>query len=344
MAKASVTPATPETDPKEKIRSAPLFTKIISELDVNADQLRKRRDVIVEIEKELTRRFKRPNRMITYMMRFGHSKSMIHSDDIKALDALLNSVSNAQELNVLIHSPGGDGSIVEKMVEMCRGHLSYKQNKLRVIVPNIAKSAATLFSLGADEILMGYSSELGPIDPQIPIVVSGATKYVSALTFVETRDLLMEELAEALAKKQPTQGVLTQLAGLNIVFTNEMQNVINFSKKTAIRLLEKYMLTSRVRQAKARTQEAETIAEALLSKQLFPIHGHFINATTAKGLGLEVKILDRLDPLWEKIWDYYVRAEVQMDFPAPQGVKIKLFESESFSMAAQAPPDGVRQQ
>jgi ClpP class serine protease len=53
------------------------------------------------------------------------------------------------------------------MVDMCRTHLAGTDQKLRVIVPNIAKSAATLFALGADEILMGYLSELGPIDPQV---------------------------------------------------------------------------------------------------------------------------------------------------------------------------------
>jgi hypothetical protein len=261
------------------------------------------------------------------------------------LDAILNSISGAEELNVLIHSPGGDGSIVEKMVEMCRGHLSYKDSKLRVIVPNIAKSAATVFSLGADEIIMGYSSELGPIDPQVPIVVSGVTKYVSALAFVETRDLLMEQLNEAIKAKEPTQGILTQLAGLNIVFTNEAANAINFSKQTAIRLLDKYMLKERIKDAKSRAKKAEEIAEKLLSKELFPIHGHFINAATAeKDLDLEVKTLDRQDNLWQLIWEYYIRAEIHMDLPAPQGVKIKLFESGQQSLVSQAPPDVVVRQ
>ena len=36
-----------------------------------------------------------------------------------------------------------------------------------VVVPNVAKSTATMLVLGADEIVVGPSSELGPIDPQI---------------------------------------------------------------------------------------------------------------------------------------------------------------------------------
>ena len=345
MAKA-ITPPPPAVDPVAKIRQLPLFGAIINELDINKDQLAKRQKLIAEIESELSTRFKKPNRMIVYMMRFGHSKSMIHSADIAALDAVLGTVSDAQELNVLIHSPGGDGSIVEKMIEMCRGHLSYRNSKLRVIVPNIAKSAATVSSLGADEIIMGYLSELGPIDPQVPIVVSGVTKYVSALAFVETRDLLMEQLNEAIQKKEPTQGILTQLAGLNFVFTNEAENAVKFSKQTAIRLLDKYMLKERIKDAKSRKEKAEEIAEKLLSKELFPIHGHFIDATTAqKDLDLEVKILDRQDKLWKLIWEYYIRAEIQMEIPSQQGQqKIKLFEGGAHSLVSQAPPDVVIRQ
>ena len=71
------------------------------------------------------------------------------------------------------------------MVDMCRHHLAGDQRKLRVIVPNIAKSAATLFALGADEILMGYCSEFGPINPQVQIAVSGVIQWISALAFVK---------------------------------------------------------------------------------------------------------------------------------------------------------------
>jgi ClpP class serine protease len=35
-----------------------------------------------------------------------------------------------------------------------------------VIVPDFAKSAATLMAIGAHRILMGPASDLGPIDPQ----------------------------------------------------------------------------------------------------------------------------------------------------------------------------------
>lgn len=321
--------ALPKGDPN-KFQNTPIFMSVINELNVNSDQLQKRQNLIGDIEKALTARYGSANRLIAYVLRFGHSRTLMVTADVPHLETLLNSVTGADQINILLHSPGGDGTIVEKIVEMCRAHLSGQNRKLRVIVPNIAKSAATLLALGADEILMGYVSELGPIDPQVPIAVSGMTQWVSAFAFVEARDKLMAQIAEAVKKKEPTMGLLQQLAGLNIPFTDEMENQIGFAKKTAITLLDKYMLKPKYPQAAKRAKTANAIAEKLLSKQLFPVHGHYIDGNTAKGLGLEVTVLDKDDALWKQIWDYYIRCEVQMNIPIQPGVvKTKLFESGS---------------
>ena len=71
-------------------------------------------------------------------------------------------------LDLLLQSPGGDIDKAENIVYMCRNRFS----SFRVIVPESAKSAATLIALAADSIIMGYTSELGPIDPQIEAFIS----------------------------------------------------------------------------------------------------------------------------------------------------------------------------
>jgi hypothetical protein len=258
------------------------------------------------------------------------------SADIPSFEAILNSISGTQQMNLILHSPGGDPTIVEKMVDMCRSHLSGENRKLRVIVPNVAKSAATVLALGADTIIMGYCSELGPVDPQVQIVNSGVLHWVSAFAFVESRDKLMAAIAEATKKKEPTVGLLQQLAGLNIPYIQEMENWIEFAKKTSAALLDKYMLKSKFPQARTRKRKAEQIAGKLLSKQLFPVHGQFIDGVTAKKLDLEVDVLERNENLWELIWEYYIRCEVQMNVPfQPPLIKTKLFESSVASLVAQ---------
>jgi len=336
MAKSTAkAPSAPDAS-QTKVQQSPVFAGIINELNLNQDQLQKRQGLMLRIEDLLSKRFKARNRLISYIMRFDHPKSMVSSADVAALEAILNSISQAEQLNVIIHSPGGDGSIIEKMVEMCRGHLPRNNAILRVIVPNIAKSAATLFSLGADTIVMGYCSELGPIDPQVRVAVSGITQYISALAFVEARDELMRQVQEATKANEPTTALLQQLAGLNIPFTHEMQNQITFAENTAARLLQKYMLKS-IKKDAEREAKAREIAKKLLSKQLFPVHGHFIDAHNAKDdLGLDVVFLDRTDDLWKLIWEYYIRAEIQMNIPqAANTVKYKLFESGQHSLITQ---------
>ncbi len=65
-------------------------------------------------------------------------------------------------LDVILHSPGGLLEATEAIVSILRD----KFNHLRFIIPNIAKSAATMLALSGDEIVMASSAELGPIDPQ----------------------------------------------------------------------------------------------------------------------------------------------------------------------------------
>jgi hypothetical protein len=325
---AAAPPGTPPPDPNTKYQGTPIYTSVLNELNINTDQLQKRQKLIKDIEEALTARYGSSNRVITYVLRFSHARTFMQTADIPNLETILSSVSGAEQINLLLHSPGGDGTIVEKMVDMCRAHLSGQNRKLRVIVPNIAKSAATVLALGADQILMGYCSELGPIDPQVPIAVSGMTQWVSAFAFVEARDKLMDQITAAIKKKEPTVGLLQQLAGLNIPFTDEMENQIGFAKKTAVTLLGKYMLNPSFPGAKTRAKKANEIAQKLLSKQLFPVHGQYIDGATARQLGLEVEVLDKDDSLWKLIWGYYIRCEVQMNVAFQAGfIKTKLFES-----------------
>jgi len=314
-------------DPSAKLKT-PAFMEILNELNVNQNQLLKRQKLITEIEQALSDKYHSPNRLMSYIMRFGHARTSMSTADIPNIETVLNSITGAEQINLVVHSPGGDGTITEKIIDICRSHLAGTNRKLRVIVPNVAKSAATILALGTDEIMMGYTSELGPIDPQVPIVVSGITQWVSAFAFVEARDKLMGKIAEATKKKEPTVGLLTQLAGLNIPFTDEMENQIGFAKKTAVALLNKHMLVPVHKALTKRRKAAELIAKKLLSKELFPVHGHYINGQAAKDMGLQVELLDKDDPLWKLIWDYYMRCEVQMNIQLqPTHIKTKLFES-----------------
>jgi hypothetical protein len=66
-------------------------------------------------------------------------------------------------LDLILHSPGGSAEATASLVRYLRQQFS----ELRVFVPLAAMSAATMWALAANEIVMGAHSQLGPIDPQL---------------------------------------------------------------------------------------------------------------------------------------------------------------------------------
>lgn len=73
-------------------------------------------------------------------------------------------ISGEKDVLLILNSPGGSIEPAYKISKICN---QLKNQKFVVAVPRRAKSAATLISMGANEIHMGLLSELGPIDPQL---------------------------------------------------------------------------------------------------------------------------------------------------------------------------------
>ena len=92
-------------------------------------------------------------------------------DDIRSISSrhsnkLYESLKSISGLDIamLISSSGGSIESAYLISKTCKRKC---KDKFIVSIPRKAKSAATLLSLGANEIHMGLMSELGPIDPQI---------------------------------------------------------------------------------------------------------------------------------------------------------------------------------
>ena len=92
------------------------------------------------------------------------NRCMIDEDDTMPFVDLLHKVPPNQALDLLLHTGGGSIDVAEKLIGILRRHAG--EAKLRVIVPELAKSAGTVMVLGADSVVMSDMSELGPIDPQ----------------------------------------------------------------------------------------------------------------------------------------------------------------------------------
>ena len=95
------------------------------------------------------------------------NKCVIDDDDIMPFVDLLHNVQPNHDVDLLLHTKGGSVDAAEKLMGMLRSLVGTA--KLRIIVPDFAKSAGTLMVLGADSVVMSDMSELGPIDPQAPL-------------------------------------------------------------------------------------------------------------------------------------------------------------------------------
>jgi ClpP class serine protease len=79
----------------------------------------------------------------------------------------------ADEVDLIVTSPGGSAEATEAILK----YLRTKFRSIRVIVPVAAMSAATMLALGADTIVLGSHSQLGPIDPQFSIATPEGPRF-----------------------------------------------------------------------------------------------------------------------------------------------------------------------
>lgn len=236
------------------------YTSILQEHDVAKGQREVRRSILADLAKKDMNDGKSPNAVIAHV-----SHAPLVGTDIPVLGNVLRKVGDVHTLNLILHSPGGDGTVVEKTVSLCRTQC----HRFRVVIPNEAKSAATLIALAADEIVMGPPSELGPIDAQVPVVANGVWQYLSAQSFIDARDELRREHAELVKKGEDTTAVLQMIASLDLPFIVECERMMDFGRDVAKKLLGMYMF----KRGPGRSDKITKVVETLSSVKRFKVHG-----------------------------------------------------------------------
>jgi hypothetical protein len=203
-----------------------------------------------------------------------------------------------ESMDVLLHSGGGDINTAYQTAEMLRNH----SKAFRVIVPIFAKSAATLLTLAADEIIMGELAELGPLDTQILERQKGSRKYTSALNpfksleqlqsfSFETLDLAVKlflnraalTVDEAIARAiEFAANVSTPLySKLDIEKLGEYSRALAVGKEYGERLLRRY--TKWKHDDEARTNVLDKLVRG------YPSHDYIIDFKEMQELGFEVR-------------------------------------------------------
>ena len=253
--------------------------------------------------------------LIIYVANASHPGGFINRDDILPFGDLLTD-KKAVDLDLMLQSPGGDIDKAEKIVYMCRKRaLSF-----RVIVPESAKSAATLIALAADSIVMGYTSELGPIDPQIIVTTpDGKTISRPAQSFLDGLEEIKRQVQTEGRLSPVYYPLLQQLDPALIDFCHK---AIARSKSFAEKWLKQYMWAGD-------DQKAKQIASELANVKKYLSHGAVIDAEEASRLGLNVQYLEPEDNLWKALWQLYCDYDLELRTKR----LVKIFESAEVSIA-----------
>jgi len=271
-------------------------------------------NLIREIEKE------RSSSVIIYF-----SRNLLNSNEVTNFYQLFSGNSKIKNLDLVLQSNGGIADDAFKMARLCRQHT---EGKFSVLVPYKAKSAATLLALGADELVMGPSSEIGPVDPMIYVRMQDGNNYlVPAHSIKDGLDFF-----ESRIKIQPeTAAIYSQLMeNLDVTVVGAYQRAIESSKQYASTLLQVGLL-------KDNQDKVEEVAKALGEK--YKSHAFVIDRDTAKEeYGLNV--LDAPEPLWEKMWYLYNLLDVWLEEDPNLGTIIKTSNSEVF--ISYAPMEGPK--
>lgn len=252
------------------------------------------------------------SKLICYV---GGIEAPIDRDDTIAFVDLLHDILAESNIDLLLHTGGGDANVAEKLITMVRKKVGTKI--LRVIVPDFAKSAGTLMALGADSIVMSDQSELGPIDPQIIRADENGNRLQhSVQSYLEAYKTHSDIL-----KKDPenvtSRLMLQKLHPATVEFYK--------SVKARARQIAEIHLKQGMFRNKGNWSQA---ASALIDTKTWPSHSQMISWEDAQDpkIGLIIEYLDPNSNEWADYWRLYCLQRLAVKD------RQKLFESDIVSL------------
>lgn len=211
---------------------------------------------------------------------------------ITMFEEVICDADSEQDLHLMLDTPGGDGETAIRLVRQAQSRCK----KLTLIVPNQAKSAGTLLAMGAHHILMGPTSDLGPVDPQFESPEGGG--------LYSAKDLIaaVDHAEEALAENPNSYPVhVSLLADVNAVMVQQARSALERSGDLVWEALRSNPDRS--------TEDAKEIAESVQKKliDLPTNHGATFDARDVEQAGLPVIHADPAEDQWALIWQLWTK-------------------------------------
>jgi hypothetical protein len=211
---------------------------------------------------------------------------------VTLLEELIAGADPMQDLHLILDSPGGDGETAVRLVRSAQSRC----RELTVIVPNQAKSAGTILVMGSHHILMGPTSDLGPVDPQF--------QQVDRPGLYSAKDLIaaVENAEQAIATNPDSYPLhVSLLADITAVMVQQARSALERTDDLVKEALRSHPERS--------PEEVERIAQALKEKlvDLPRDHGAVFNADDARAAGLPVDEADPNGDQWRIVWQLWTK-------------------------------------
>lgn len=234
------------------------------------------------------------------------AEAQIALDAVRIIYEHLRLIGKVPTLSLFLHSNGGEAIVPWKLVTLMREYCE----KLQVIVPTRAFSAATLTAMGADVILMHPMGMLGPTDISItgPYNPKGQNNEPLPISVEEVLAFiaLVKEDAGIQHEDELVQAFNKLVDHVHPIALGSVKRSHAQSRMIAQKLME---LTS----PKLDEHRISEIVANLTSRMYY--HGHPINRHEAKSLGLRVE--DPAREVEDAIWELFVAYEQDMELDRP---------------------------
>ncbi len=215
---------------------------------------------------------------------------------VTMFEELIYDADAGQDLHLLLQSRGGDGEAAIRMVRAAQSRC----RELTVIVPDQAKSAATLLCLGAHHIMMGASSDLGPVDPQLRIGADAENQqWVAAKDIIAAVDYLKGLSEDWDEPSSPFPGWL--LGDITAIVFQEARSALARSSDQ----LGEALKGNPDRTPREVTRLKRNLKGPMIEKAA--THGALFGADDAIKAGLSVIKADPAGKQWQMIWRLWAK-------------------------------------
>ena len=220
------------------------------------------------------------NKLVVSIFTSFKREALLNDEDADMLEEVLqNSKMDSPHVLLILNSAGGFALPAERIVNILQ---SYSKSGFTVVVPKMAKSAATMICFGAEEIWMSQTSELGPIDPQIPIYDENGkwSGSYAAHEIIESYEGLIKKANETRGRLEP---FLQQLARFDARDIRRIKSAQELSENVATKCLKGGLM-------KGLSEKAiKKKIEPFLKPKYTKVHGRPIYHDVAEQCGLNIK-------------------------------------------------------